>query len=196
MKRSIASPGLTGIFIPDRLLARHDLSAGAKVVYSAFAQLEDGRGVAEAHLQVIGGETGMAEEDVARCLVELERHGLIRLKKHAQVQALMRCTFLDQAPAEARRGGGSGGQANGRRPLSKYSRKVCQWFTERLIQEGKYIWNVQRFTDYLYWKGEVDDRIASALAEAGENAPPVSAAATVPDSTAQANDARGKKAAA
>jgi hypothetical protein len=71
----------SGTFIPAWLLARPEIGAGAKLVYSLLAQQANSRGTVQLNFQVAEASIGESDSRLARYLMELEDVGLINVSR-------------------------------------------------------------------------------------------------------------------
>lgn len=69
-----------GAFVPHWLLARAEISHGAKLTYARLAQKVDDRGVVRAHPAKLAARMGSEVQQVMLFLVELEKRSLIEIQ--------------------------------------------------------------------------------------------------------------------
>jgi hypothetical protein len=70
---------VVGAFVPNWLMERTEVSAGAKLCYARIAQHEGADGEAKARQEVLAAELGVGERMVRNYVHELERHRLIEV---------------------------------------------------------------------------------------------------------------------
>jgi hypothetical protein len=75
-----------GAFVPAWLLARQELSAGAKLTYALLAQQANSRGATQLNFNLQGAALGADEGQLARHLMDLEEVGLVQVAR-GNVQA-------------------------------------------------------------------------------------------------------------
>lgn len=84
-----------GAFVPHWLLARAEISHGAKLTYAGLAQKVDDRGVVRAHLAILAAHIGSEVQQVMLFLIELERRGLIEIQSPPAEACPLCCRLPD-----------------------------------------------------------------------------------------------------
>jgi hypothetical protein len=86
-----------GAFVPHWLLARTEISHGAKLTYARLVQKVDARGVVRAHLAILAAHIGSEVQQVTLFLVELEKRSLIEIQSPL-AEACSLCCRLPEHP--------------------------------------------------------------------------------------------------
>ena len=86
-----------GACVPHWLLARTEISHGAKLTYAKLVQKVDDRGVVRAHPAKLAAHLGSEVQQVMLFLVELERRGLIEIHR-SPAEACPLCCRLPDHP--------------------------------------------------------------------------------------------------
>jgi len=84
-----------GAFVPHWLLARTEISHGAKLTYASLAQKVDDRGMVRAHLAKLAAHIGSEVLQVMLFLVELEKWGLIEIQSPPAEADSLYCRLPD-----------------------------------------------------------------------------------------------------
>ncbi len=85
-----------GAFVPNWLLERTEISAGAKLCFARLAQYEGAEGEARPGQQTLARELGVGERMVRNYIQELERAGLIEVEQ-VGLNKVNRYKFLEHA---------------------------------------------------------------------------------------------------
>jgi hypothetical protein len=85
-----------GAFVPNWLMERTEVSAGAKLCYARLAQHEGREGEARPGQQVLAGELGVGDRMVRNYVQELERVGLVEVEQIG-LNKVNRYKFLQHA---------------------------------------------------------------------------------------------------
>lgn len=86
-----------GAFVPHWLLARTEISHGAKLTYARLAQKVDDRGVVRAHPAKLAAHIGSEVRQVMLFLIELEKRSLIEIQSPL-AEAYSLCCLLPDHP--------------------------------------------------------------------------------------------------
>ena len=84
-----------GACVPHWLLARTEISHGAKLTYARLAQKIDDRGVVRAHPAKLAAHLGSEVQQVMLFLVELEKRGLIEIQSPPAEAGPLCCCLPD-----------------------------------------------------------------------------------------------------
>jgi predicted Rossmann fold nucleotide-binding protein DprA/Smf involved in DNA uptake len=84
-----------GTFIPHWLLARAEISHGAKLTCARLAQNVDARGMVRSHLAKLAAHLGREVQQVMLFLIELEKSGLIEIQGSVTKASSLCCLLPD-----------------------------------------------------------------------------------------------------
>lgn len=90
---------LRGVFIPLWLIACPEVGHGAKLLYVLLAQKAGVKGVTRAFVPALATELGDDEAQIYRHLNELERCGLVELRRQGAEADILSCAFPAYEPS-------------------------------------------------------------------------------------------------